>query len=216
MIFPRREVRRPGAARRLVTFLARPRKVTKGRPPRCRAHCSAGAPALPDSMWRLRNSTLQGTHNVPCHGTRTVLVEISTSSRAARRATRGIESQTPNSKLQTPNSKLQTPNSKLQTPTPQFPTQPIPAGRPFAPANAPTASGNDCDSRITIAPRRLWKTRSSGLRKHEARHTAAAEEGIFVIEAGSNVLFRSADGNHQRQQMFFARMRNARRRGGFP
>src|SRR4051812_16641424 len=27
----------PGAARRLVTFLARPRKVTKGRPPRCRA-----------------------------------------------------------------------------------------------------------------------------------------------------------------------------------
>src|SRR3954464_13969314 len=29
---------RPGAARQLVTFLARPRKVTKGRPPRCRAH----------------------------------------------------------------------------------------------------------------------------------------------------------------------------------
>src|SRR3954452_462110 len=37
---------RPGAARRLVTFLARPRKVTKGRPPRCRAPCSQGHPAL--------------------------------------------------------------------------------------------------------------------------------------------------------------------------
>src|SRR3954466_6487391 len=28
---------RPGAARQLVTFLARPRKVTQRRPPRCRA-----------------------------------------------------------------------------------------------------------------------------------------------------------------------------------
>src|SRR3954467_1100954 len=82
---------RPGAARRLVTFLARPRKVTKGRPPRCRAHYSVGDPALPDSMWRLRNSTWQGTHNVPCHGTRTVLVDFPTSSRAARRATRGTK-----------------------------------------------------------------------------------------------------------------------------
>ena len=82
----------PGAARRLVTFLARPRKVTKGRPPRCRAHCSAGAPALPDSTRRLRNSTWRGTHNVPHCGTRSVLVENSLSSRAARRDTRGSNS----------------------------------------------------------------------------------------------------------------------------
>src|SRR3954468_17412391 len=47
-------------------------KVTKGRPPRCRAHCSAGIPALPDSMWRLRNSTWRGTHNVPHCGTDSV------------------------------------------------------------------------------------------------------------------------------------------------
>src|SRR3954463_1208598 len=79
---------RPGAARRLVTFLARPRKVTKGRPPRCRAHVM-GNPVLPDSMWRLRNSTWRGTHNVPHCGTRTVLVENPLSSRAARRDTRG-------------------------------------------------------------------------------------------------------------------------------
>ena len=45
---------------------------------------------LPASMWRLRNSTWRGTHNVPCHGTRTVLVDFPTSSRAARPATRGI------------------------------------------------------------------------------------------------------------------------------
>jgi hypothetical protein len=79
----------PGAARRLVTFLARPRKVTKGRPPRCRAHCSVGDRVLPASMWRLRNSTWQGAQNAPYHGTRTVLVDFPTSSRAARRATRG-------------------------------------------------------------------------------------------------------------------------------
>src|SRR5258708_2399222 len=40
-------------------------------------------------MGRLRNSTWQGTHNVPCHGTRTVLVDFPPSSRAARRASRG-------------------------------------------------------------------------------------------------------------------------------
>jgi hypothetical protein len=40
-------------------------------------------------MWRLRNSTWQGTHNVPCHGTRTVLVDFPSSSRAARRANGG-------------------------------------------------------------------------------------------------------------------------------
>src|SRR3954463_2250335 len=64
--------KRPGAARRLVTFLARPRKVTKGRPPRCRALYSQGHPALPASMWRLRNSTWRGTHNVPHCGTDSV------------------------------------------------------------------------------------------------------------------------------------------------
>src|SRR5258706_4638277 len=40
-------------------------------------------------MGRLRNSTWQGTQNVPCHGTRTVLVDFPPSSRAARRASRG-------------------------------------------------------------------------------------------------------------------------------
>ena len=50
-----------------------------------------GVPVLPDSTRRLRNSTWQGTHNVPCHGTRTVLAEYPLSSRAARRATRGKE-----------------------------------------------------------------------------------------------------------------------------
>ena len=40
-------------------------------------------------MRRLRNSTWQGTHNVPCHGTRTVLVDFPSSSRAARRASWG-------------------------------------------------------------------------------------------------------------------------------
>src|SRR4051794_41511791 len=79
----------PGAARQLVTFLERPRKVTKGRPPRCRAPSSRGNPVLPDSTRRLRNSTWRGTHNVPHCGTRPVLVENSLSSRAARRATRG-------------------------------------------------------------------------------------------------------------------------------
>src|SRR4051812_18200253 len=63
---------RPGAARRLVTFLARPRKVTKGRPPRCRALYSQGHPALPDSTRRLRNSTWRGTQNVPHCGTDSV------------------------------------------------------------------------------------------------------------------------------------------------
>src|SRR5258705_10303138 len=41
--------RRPGPARWLVTFLARPRKVTQRRPPRCRAPYSRGVPVLPDS-----------------------------------------------------------------------------------------------------------------------------------------------------------------------
>src|SRR6185295_14349257 len=81
--------RRPGAARRLVTFLERPRKVTERRPPRCRALYSQGHPALPDSTRRLRNSTWRGTHNVPHCGTRSVLVDFPSSSRAARRDTRG-------------------------------------------------------------------------------------------------------------------------------
>jgi hypothetical protein len=59
---------RPGAARRLVTFLA---------------------PVLPVPVRRLRNSTWQGTQNVPCHGTRTVLADIPLPGRAARRASRG-------------------------------------------------------------------------------------------------------------------------------
>src|SRR3954464_2531150 len=62
----------PGAARQLVTFLERPRKVTKGRPPRCRAPSSRGNPVLPDSTRRLRNSTWRGTHNVPHCGTDSV------------------------------------------------------------------------------------------------------------------------------------------------
>ena len=57
--------------------------------PGCRAPRSRGNPALPDSTRRLWNSTWQGTHNVPCHGTRTVLAENPLSSRAARRASRG-------------------------------------------------------------------------------------------------------------------------------
>jgi len=48
-----------------------------------------GGPVLPDSTRRLRNSTWQGTHNVPCHGTRTVLADIFLSNRAARRVSRG-------------------------------------------------------------------------------------------------------------------------------
>src|SRR4051812_21037938 len=68
-------------------------------------------------------------------------------------------------------------------------------------------------SRLTLAPRR---ESSRAFRKHEARHTAAAEESVLMIEAGSDILFSSADDNHQGQQMFFARMRNTRRRGGFP
>src|SRR3954467_3296661 len=50
-----------------------------------------GNPALPDSTRRLRNSTWRGTRNVPHCGTRTVLVDFPTSSRAARRATRGAQ-----------------------------------------------------------------------------------------------------------------------------
>src|SRR5882724_10130667 len=46
-------------------------------------------------MRRLRNSTWEGTHNVPSHGTRTVLVDIPSSSRAARRASRGTQGQEP-------------------------------------------------------------------------------------------------------------------------
>ena len=43
-------------------------------------------------MWRLRNSTWRGAHNAPHCGTRTVLVENPTSSRAARRVTWGPQS----------------------------------------------------------------------------------------------------------------------------
>jgi len=50
-----------------------------------------GAPVLPASMWRLRNSTWRGAHNAPHCGTRTVLVDFPSSSRAARRATRGAK-----------------------------------------------------------------------------------------------------------------------------
>src|SRR5258706_16417741 len=50
----------------------------------------SGVPlVLPDSTRRLRNSTRQGTHNVPCHGTRTVLADCPLSIRAARHVTRG-------------------------------------------------------------------------------------------------------------------------------
>src|SRR3954463_10775707 len=118
MIFPRREVRRPGAARRLVTFLARPRKVTKGRPPRGRAPYSHGYPVLPASQWRLPNSPRRGTHNVPHCGTRTVLVDYPKSSRAARRATRGIEkAKSKNQKSKIKNQKSKIKNQTLHPPT---------------------------------------------------------------------------------------------------
>ena len=82
---------KPGAARRLVTCLARPRKVTERRPPLDSRPLIGGAPVLPASMGRLRNSTWEGTHNVPSHGTRTVLVDFPPSSRAARRASWGTQ-----------------------------------------------------------------------------------------------------------------------------
>jgi len=50
---------------------------------------SRGAPVLPDPTRRLRNSTWRGAHNAPHCGTRTVLVDFPSSSRAARRASSG-------------------------------------------------------------------------------------------------------------------------------
>jgi hypothetical protein len=70
-------------------FLRGQEKVTKRRPPQVSRPFSKGNPALPDSMRRLRNSTWEGTHNMPSHGTQTVLVDFPSSSRAARCATWG-------------------------------------------------------------------------------------------------------------------------------
>ena len=102
--------RRPGAARRLVTFLARPRKPKvsveanlladyagaktnqKKAAPGVAPPLRGGNLVLPASMRRLRNSTWQGTQNVPCHGTRTVLADNPLPGRAARRDTWGNKS----------------------------------------------------------------------------------------------------------------------------
>ena len=81
---------RPGVARRLVHFLARPRKskisvqanllagyagtkiLEKEGRPWIRAHLSVGNPVLPASRGRLRNSTWRGTQYVPRCGTDSV------------------------------------------------------------------------------------------------------------------------------------------------
>ena len=47
-------------------------KVTERRPPLVSRPFSRGNPVLPASMWRLRNSTWRGTHNVPHCGTDSV------------------------------------------------------------------------------------------------------------------------------------------------
>jgi len=63
-------------------------KGTKRRPPQWRAPFR-GDPVLPVPARRLRNSTWQGTQNVPCHGTRTVLADYPLPGRTARRAKKG-------------------------------------------------------------------------------------------------------------------------------
>ena len=76
-------------ARQPRTFLDRPRKVRKRRPPRCHASSIEEVAVRCLSWRRLRNSTWQSTHYALCHGTRTVLAETPLPSRAARRDTWG-------------------------------------------------------------------------------------------------------------------------------
>ena len=62
----------PVADRQLVTFLARPGKVTQRRPPLESRPVFTGCPCAACPGRRLRNSTWRGAHNAPHCGTDSV------------------------------------------------------------------------------------------------------------------------------------------------
>ena len=173
----------PGVARRQVTFLAPPRKVTKRRRPLVRR--PLGLPCAARHAGRLRNSPLAAAQP----RTQTVLADCPRRDCAARRLTRGAvggggsvgwgELANPNNNFSAPpnSTYMRCPNVGVRRLTPTYTCL-----RGYS-ARAPdsfTALANRCTSL------RMWRPNCSGLPTAESNPcatTRAAMSGSFMMRS---------------------------------